>query len=440
MTLQKIHEDQATVVVAPYWPNQESKSFKFINDLVYSHTTIPATVTTPVYYRSQCSTNMSVEELGEGTHSFLGYIYPDVTHGELLAKRITPDKTVTLSFPQVSISCITNMEQGYFIGKSVRCTCRATSDSYPRGSAQWYKGDKTVGTNGGLDITYNKNNPEQVYTCEAKSTLGRKPGSTLRAKFAFIDPDSVQIASSSSKVNLCDNNNQVQVTCDISRDHVSPAPTFSFSVDGPRSQGPQPGTDSSDGDYYQSRFSLSPDVGGQYEVTCRVTITVTNTWQDKSTQITFNKPPPGPPQVTVGGQTYQGISPSNILTLPEDYIGDVTCRVEGGYPVAHSTQLKCGNLTNTDVGNTATVRFTTDTLTRYMDEGKKHEGNKEEDPTKANRRGQIAEKDIRVYLYKAKSLSAKRHKPDTAGSEGDLPARRQKGDKKKPRATVEIRK
>ncbi|GFR60900.1 neural cell adhesion molecule 1 [Elysia marginata] len=259
------------------------------------------------------------------------------------------------------------MEQGYFIGKSARCTCRATSDGYPRGSAQWYKGDQPVGTNGDLDITYNKNNPEQVYTCEAMSTLGRKPGSTLRAKFAFIDPDSVQIASSSSKVNLCDNNNQVQVTCDISRDHVSPAPTFSFSVDGPRSQGPQPGTDSSDGNYYQSRFSLSPDVGGQYQVTCRVTNNVTNTWQDKSTQITFNKSPPGPPQVTVAGQTYKGISPSNIVTLAEDYIGDVTCCVEEGYPGAHTTQLKCGQLENTGNGNTATVRFTTDTLTRNLD-------------------------------------------------------------------------
>ncbi|GFR75286.1 hypothetical protein ElyMa_002183900, partial [Elysia marginata] len=100
---------------------------------------------------------------------------------------------------------------------------------------------------------------------------------------------SVQISSSSSEVNLYGNNSQVQVTCKVSKDHVSPAPAFSFSVDGPRSQGPQPGTNSSDDNYYQSQFSLSPDVVGQYQVTCRVTITETNTWQDRSTQITFNK-------------------------------------------------------------------------------------------------------------------------------------------------------
>ncbi|GFR61355.1 cell adhesion molecule 4 [Elysia marginata] len=74
-----------------------------------------------------------------------------------------------------------------------------------------------------------------------------------------------------------------------------------------------------------------------------------------------------PPQVTVGGQIYQGISLSNIPTLAEGYTGDVTCRVEGGYPGAHTTQLKCGQLENTGDGNTATVRFTTDTLKRYMD-------------------------------------------------------------------------
>ncbi|GFR96644.1 neural cell adhesion molecule 1 [Elysia marginata] len=339
---------------------QGGNSVKITETPVYSHTVIPATASTPVYYRSQCSVSVSVEELGEGTHSFLGYIYPDVTGGLGMVNGIAPDKTVTLSFPQVFQSCLTNMEHGYFIGKSARCTCSATSDGYPRGSSQWYKGDQTVGTNGDLDITYNKNNPEQVYTCEAKSTLGRKPGSTLRAKFAY----SVQIASSSNQVNLCDNNNQVQVTCKISKDHVSPAPTFSFSVDGPRSHGPTPGTDSGDGNYYQSRFSLSPDVGGQYQVTCRVTITVTNNWQEKSTKITFNSPP----QVTVTGQTYQGISLSNIVTLAEGYTGDVTCRVEGGYPGPHSTQLKCGQLENTGNGYTATVRFTTDTLTRDLDE------------------------------------------------------------------------
>ncbi|GFR79669.1 roundabout homolog 1-like [Elysia marginata] len=215
-------------------PRKGGNGVRVNNNPVYSHTPIPATVTTPVYFRSRCSVIVPVEDLGKGTHSFLG-------------------------FPQVSQSCTTNIEQGYFIGKSARCTCRATSDGYPRGSSQWYKGDQPVGTNGDLDITYNKNNPEQVYTCEAMSTLGRKPGSTLRAKFAC------------------------------------------------------------------------------------------------------------PPQVTVGGQTYRGISPSNIVTLAEGYTGDVTCRVEEGYPGAHTTQLKCGQLENTGDGNTATVRFTTDTLTRDLD-------------------------------------------------------------------------
>ncbi|GFR79786.1 hypothetical protein ElyMa_000563700 [Elysia marginata] len=232
---------------------------KITNTPDYIHTTIPATASTPVYYSSQCSVTVPVQNLGEGTHSFIGYIYPDMTGVKNMVNGSPTDKTVTLN--------------------------------------------------------------------------------------------SVQIASSSSEVNLCDNNSQVQVTCEISRDNVSPAPTFSFSDDGPRSQGPQPGTNSSDGNSYQSQFSLSPDVGGQYQVTCRVTNSVNTTWQDKSTQITFNS-----------------ISPSNIVTLAEGYTGDVTCRVEGGYPGAHSTQLKCGQLENTGDGNTATVIFTTDTLTRDLDE------------------------------------------------------------------------
>ena len=81
------------------------------------------------------------------------------------------------------------------------------------------------------------------------------------------------------------------------------------------------------------------------------------------------EPPPLPPQVTVEGQTqtYQGVDPSNTVTLAEGYTGDVTCRVEGGYPDAHSTQLKCGNLDGSVGGKTSTLSFTSDSpLTRDM--------------------------------------------------------------------------
>ncbi|GFS00434.1 neural cell adhesion molecule 1 [Elysia marginata] len=188
-----------------YRTKNGGNSVKITETPVYSHTTIPATASTPVYYRSRCSVSVPVEELGEGTHSFMGYIYPDVTGREHLMNVITTDKTVTLSFPQVSHSCTTNMEQGYFIGKSARCTCRATSDGYPRGSAQWYKGDQPVGTNGELTITYNKNDPGQVYTCEAKSALGRKPGSTLRAKFAYAPEITFTKSSRRTEFNKGDN-------------------------------------------------------------------------------------------------------------------------------------------------------------------------------------------------------------------------------------------
>ena len=50
----------------------------------------------PVYYSSSCSVSVSVSELGEGTHSFQGYIYPDVTGGGTLVNAIEPSKTVTL--------------------------------------------------------------------------------------------------------------------------------------------------------------------------------------------------------------------------------------------------------------------------------------------------------------------------------------------------------
>ena len=105
---------------------------------------------------------------------------------------------------------------------------------------------------------------------------------------SVIDTDSVEVESTQDTVNLCDNNNnsnnQAQVTCRISKENVNPEPTFSFSSDGPKFD---PQTVSNDGSYYQSQVSLSLDVGGKYQVTCRVTNTVLNTTQDKKTNITY---------------------------------------------------------------------------------------------------------------------------------------------------------
>ena len=105
---------------------------------------------------------------------------------------------------------------------------------------------------------------------------------------SVIDTDSVEVKSTPVTVNLCENksNNQAQVTCRISRQNVNPEPTFSFSSDELKFDPSRSRTVSDDGSYYQSKFSLSPDNGGEYQVTCRVTNTVFKTWQDKKTNIT----------------------------------------------------------------------------------------------------------------------------------------------------------
>ena len=105
-----------------------------------------------------------------------------------------------------------------------------------------------------------------------------------------IEPDSVEVNSVSSTVNLCDstNNNQVLVTCQVSIDDVSPAPTFSFSLDRRTFETPVPGTNT--GSHYQGQFYPNPTVGGEYQVTCRVTNTVLpNTRQESQTTVIFRR-------------------------------------------------------------------------------------------------------------------------------------------------------
>ena len=85
-----IHEAYLTVA---YLYFQRGNSVEITNP-VYSHT--PAGET-PVYYRSQCSVSVPVQELSEGTHSFTGYIYPGVTGDPAKVTGTQADKSVTLS-------------------------------------------------------------------------------------------------------------------------------------------------------------------------------------------------------------------------------------------------------------------------------------------------------------------------------------------------------
>ncbi|GFR72746.1 cell adhesion molecule 3 [Elysia marginata] len=351
---------------------------RFTTSPVYTHT---ETGETPVYYRSQCSLSVPVGDLGEGTHSFQGYIYPDVSDGEKLVPGLTPSKRIYLKFPRVSQNCSSNTDQGYFLGTTTNCACVVTSYGDPGGTAQWYRAGQRVGAKGILMITYDKTNPEQVYTCEAKSALGRKLRSTLTAKFAHFDSDAVAVESSKF-ISLCRNlnnnnnssrssnsrsNDQALVTCRISREKVSPEPKFSFSTDGHTFDAPQLGTESDDGIYYQRQFSIASDIGADYYVTCRVMNTVLNVSKEETAHIVFRQPPPVPPYITIAGKTYQGLLSSNIVTLAEGYTGKVACRVEGGYPGAHTTQLKCGHLGTTGDGHTATLTFDAHQLDRSMD-------------------------------------------------------------------------
>ncbi|RUS68550.1 hypothetical protein EGW08_023688, partial [Elysia chlorotica] len=76
-----------------YSKTDNGDSVQINNQITYSHREISGT---PVYYRSECSVTVEVKDLGEGTHSFTGYIYPNVTGGDTLVGGSDGDKTVTL--------------------------------------------------------------------------------------------------------------------------------------------------------------------------------------------------------------------------------------------------------------------------------------------------------------------------------------------------------
>ncbi|GFO35202.1 hypothetical protein PoB_006170700, partial [Plakobranchus ocellatus] len=331
----------------------------------------PSQVTgSPVYYRTECSVDVPVAELGEGTHSFRAFIYPDVTDGINLVTATTASPSVTLTLPQTSYTCSTEIIQGYFNGKSAICICSLTPDTYPKGQAQWYKGIETRPEASGrlLDISFDSSNPVQTYTCKGSSVIGESSGLTLITKFAFFEQDIVIIESSTFTIDLCGEtnytNHRIPITCRVPKDKIYPAPIFSASQNGLVFDFPREGDD--DTMFYLSQFYPNVDIGGVYQVTCRVINKITGNTQDKGTPVTFRKPPLLPPKITITGKTYQGVNALNRITLAAGYTGDMTCRVDGGYPKAHTTQLTCGSLTVTGE-DVATLTFQDGQLTKNMD-------------------------------------------------------------------------
>ena len=103
-----------------------------------------------------------------------------------------------------------------------------------------------------------------------------------------FEPACVELAAPRSNPRLCDRSitsHQALVTCRVRREQVSPAPTFSFSLDGLQFEASQPGQ--VDGEYYQSQFPLCSHGGGEHRLTCRVTNTVINIRHDKTETVVF---------------------------------------------------------------------------------------------------------------------------------------------------------
>ncbi|GFR80301.1 cell adhesion molecule 3 [Elysia marginata] len=66
-------------------------------------------------------------------------------------------------------------------------------------------------------------------------------------------------------------------------------------------------------------------------------------------------------------RTFQGVSASHIVTLPEGRASQAACRVDGGHPHAHDTTLQCGQLVAHGDDDIAVLAVSADQLTKDMD-------------------------------------------------------------------------
>lgn len=132
-----------------------------------------------LYYKSISGITFRVSELGEGTHTFHAYCFPNVTGGLEMVNMTSAATAVKLSFPRVSHSCPPKLLDDYLCGRLVTCNCTLESAGRPRGDAVWVNmAEETLP--GPLTLTYNSSMPNVLYTCQGQSPLGRSLGSSLK--------------------------------------------------------------------------------------------------------------------------------------------------------------------------------------------------------------------------------------------------------------------
>ncbi|GFO27335.1 hypothetical protein PoB_005384000 [Plakobranchus ocellatus] len=243
------------------------------------------------------------------------------------------------------------MIKGYFKGKYAKCICAS-----PQGQPQWYTGGQKVpGTTKDLSVYFDHSKPERNFTCKSSPTSGAGSKSALVVRFAFFEPNSLTIQSSSSTIDLCPHtgiytNIRHTTTCWVSKDKISPAPDFRFTVDSVT----YPGKLQNDPSVYKADFIPSPlNSIGILSVMCYVTNTITGQSQTKQTMITFRRPPLYPPVITFITKLYTGkaqdapvVAFTYSPAVPEFQKGDTLrfeCSATGNPPPSLTITRKATN-------------------------------------------------------------------------------------------------
>lgn len=267
--------------------------------------------------------------------------------------------------PDVSFYCTNNYpKDGYYKGKKVTCTCNVRTEDLDvhKGFAQWLKDgspkDKPLRS---ITLMVNSSEANQGYSCSGQSGYGnRDKGKPLEPKFAYLDE--VMVTLSPPLITFCNRDNPPEVTCKIPKENVNPAPTFTFRADGVVMGGALPAIETDI--HYEQMLTISKK--GTMQISCTVTNTIFLLTREVIKLVTLREPPSQPPTVMVAGQSFQGTSSINIAILEQNYTGNLTCTVSGGYPEPRIGSLACGDNIGFSDDTKGMVRFQNAEVLRAM--------------------------------------------------------------------------
>ncbi|KAH9491379.1 hypothetical protein Btru_052268 [Bulinus truncatus] len=297
-----------------------------------------------------CNITLTLKNMPPTSENFKVTFTPtcDITKGIGNARLTTESdfsETISLELPSVSPlgNCQNNtgLDSDYIpIGSSVACLCELQEIGNPPGKAKWFtkNGQETgtvIGRTSVLNVKLNSSDLTPEFQCRPNSILNTSMAAyqTFQPKFAY--GPSVVLVTGAGEYNVCFQK-ELTISCQVPVEKVRPNALFTISEDSKELVSQQNGLQT--GSVFSVTYTRPISTQGKFTFRCRAQNLISHEYfVDEYLTVELKGPPPKAPTIKV---TNSDIEDDMVYVNKDDNI-QVSCQVDGGYPLVKNMTLIC---------------------------------------------------------------------------------------------------